>query len=63
MVGLAQMVRASDCGPEGRQFDPDIPPHFGLEFRILAVFDSRSISNSASSRETTNLRNSITEMQ
>ena len=27
MVGLAQMVRASDCGPEGRRFDPDIPPH------------------------------------
>ena len=25
-VGLAQMVRASDCGPEGRRFDPDIPP-------------------------------------
>ena len=27
MVGLAQMVRASDCGPEGRRFDPGIPPH------------------------------------
>ena len=27
MVGLAQMVRASDCGPEGHQFDPGIPPH------------------------------------
>ena len=27
MVGLAQMVRASDCGPEGRRFDSDIPPH------------------------------------
>ena len=26
MVGLAQMVRASDCGPEGRRFDPAIPP-------------------------------------
>ena len=26
MVGLAQMVRASDCGPEGRRFDSDIPP-------------------------------------
>ena len=26
MVGLAQMVRASECGPEGRRFDPDIPP-------------------------------------
>ena len=27
MVGLAQMVRASDCGPEGRWFDSSIPPH------------------------------------
>ena len=27
MVGLAQLVRASDCGPEGRQFKSDIPPH------------------------------------
>ena len=27
MVGLAQMVRASDCGPEGRWFNPSIPPH------------------------------------
>ena len=26
MVGLAQMVRASDCGPEGRRFNSDIPP-------------------------------------
>ncbi len=28
MVGLAQMVRASDCGPEGHQFDPGIPPQY-----------------------------------
>ena len=27
-MGLAQMVRASDCGPEGRRFDPDIPPQY-----------------------------------
>lgn len=26
MVGLAQLVRASDCGPEGRRFNSDIPP-------------------------------------
>ena len=24
------MVRASDCGPEGRRFDPDIPPHVDM---------------------------------
>lgn len=29
LVGLAQMVRASDCGPEGRWFDSSIPPHNG----------------------------------
>ena len=33
LVGLAQMVRASDCGPEGRRFDPDIPP----QVRTLTV--------------------------
>ncbi len=27
MVGVAQLVRASDCGPEGRGFDPHHPPH------------------------------------
>lgn len=26
MVGLAQMVRASDCGPEGRGFNSHTPP-------------------------------------
>ena len=26
-VGLAQLVRASDCGPEGRWFNSSIPPH------------------------------------
>ena len=26
MVGLAQMVRASDCGPEGHRFNSGIPP-------------------------------------
>lgn len=27
MVGLAQLVRASDCGSEGHGFEPHIPPH------------------------------------
>ncbi len=27
MVELAQLVRASDCGSEGRGFEPHIPPH------------------------------------
>ena len=28
MVGVAQSVRALDCGSRGRRFDPDYPPHF-----------------------------------
>ena len=27
MAGVAQLVRASDCGPEGRWFDSSHPPH------------------------------------
>ena len=30
MARLAQMVRASDCGPEGHQFDPGISPQFNV---------------------------------
>lgn len=26
LVGIAQLVRASDCGPEGRRFNSDFPP-------------------------------------
>ncbi len=28
MVGVAQLVRAPDCGSGGRRFDSDHPPHF-----------------------------------
>ena len=28
MVAVAQLVRASGCGPEGRRFESDQPPHF-----------------------------------
>ena len=27
MAGLAQLVRASDCGPEGHGFESHSPPH------------------------------------
>ena len=27
MVGIAQLVRALDCGSRGRRFDSDYPPH------------------------------------
>ena len=28
MVGIAQLVRAPGCGPGGRRFESDYPPHF-----------------------------------
>ena len=28
VVAVAQLVRASGCGPEGRRFESDQPPHF-----------------------------------
>ena len=36
MAGLAQLVRASDCGPEGHGFESHSPPHVKV-LRILAV--------------------------
>lgn len=39
LVGLAQMVRASDCGPEGRWFDPSIPPHIVQNSARRCFFD------------------------
>ena len=47
-MGLAQMVRASDCGPEGRRFDPDIPPHTinllaGVVQRLVCKFSKLEI--------------------
>ena len=33
MVDIAQLVSASGCGPEGRRFESDYPPHnFGVEY-------------------------------
>ena len=42
MVAVAQLVRASDCGPEGRRFDPGQPPikkhiPFGMCFFIYII--------------------------
>ena len=28
MVDIAQLVRVPGCGPGGRRFEPDYPPHF-----------------------------------
>ena len=43
MVAVAQLVRASDCGPEGRRFDPGQPPikkHIpkGMCFLFILLF-------------------------
>ena len=43
MVAVAQLVRASDCGPEGRRFDPGQPPTkkhipFGMCFLFILLF-------------------------
>lgn len=37
MVVLAQLVRASDCGSEGRGFEPHIPPEI-IKAGILPAF-------------------------
>ena len=41
MVGVAQLVRASGCGPEGRGFDPHHSPHIKAFARMpyfIAIF-------------------------
>lgn len=37
MVGVAQSVRASGCGSEGRGFDPHRPPHCLERFYALVA--------------------------
>ena len=34
MVGIAQLVRASGCGPEGRRFEPDYSPQNPADKRL-----------------------------
>ncbi len=57
MVDVAQQVRASDCGSEGRRFEPDLPPTknnrnpvvflcpYGLDLRIESYCRRRSPMN------------------
>ena len=42
MVDVAQQVRASDCGSEGRRFEPDLPPfnHKAVIRKITALWFS-----------------------
>ena len=37
MVGVAQLVRAPDCGSGGRGFESRYPPQYGLIIRIAQV--------------------------
>ena len=34
MVDVAQSVRASDCGSEGRRFETDLPPRWNGELNF-----------------------------
>ena len=47
MVVVAQLVRAPGCGPGGRRFESDLPPHFfarnsGKKITKTQVFTSQS---------------------
>ena len=35
MVDVAQLVRASDCGSEGRRFEPGLPPAEKRRMKVL----------------------------
>lgn len=34
---VAQLARASDCGSEGRRFEPGLPPHYVVVCDITLV--------------------------
>ena len=38
MVDVAQSVRASDCGSEGRRFETDLPPRWNGELKFSSPF-------------------------
>ncbi len=37
MEALAQLVRASDCGSEGRGFEPHMPPSFKVPYGTFFI--------------------------
>ncbi len=46
MVVVAQLVRASDCGSEGRRFEPGLPPFLKtLKIRLLSCDKSLFLWN------------------
>ena len=47
MVDVAQLVRVPGCGPGGRRFDPDHPPHIQREeTKKLVLFLYKGMSSS-----------------
>ena len=38
MVDIAQLVSASGCGPEGRRFESDYPPHKEKSLDFIRAF-------------------------
>lgn len=47
MAKVAQLVRASVCGSEGRRFDPGLSPHINMSFldNIIYYFDHKYYQN------------------
>ena len=50
MAGIAQLVRASDCGPEGRRFNSCFPPQINscgystvVSIQVFQTWDESSI--------------------
>ena len=45
-MDVAQLVRAPDCGPGGREFETHLPPHFGVSPSGKALdFDSSTVGS------------------
>ena len=42
MVDIAQLVRVPGCGPGGRRFEPDYPPHFFKLAKRVVCFNLQS---------------------
>ncbi len=43
MAGVAQLVRAPDCGSGGRRFDPGRSPHLSSQFFFVHKLASKQI--------------------
>ena len=57
MAGVAQLVRASDCGPEGRWFDSSHPPTLCgystvVSIQVFQTWDESSILSTRTKKTT-----------